>query len=79
MESRVVPGSGVTIFLSSPSRELTRDDFPTLGLPTIATLGRSGTDSSDCSGRFPVTSSRRSPVPLPFIELTGKNSLKPIP
>ena len=30
-----MPEIGVTMFLSSPIRALTKEDFPTLGLPTI--------------------------------------------
>ena len=38
MASRVVPASGATTWRSSPSSRLTREDFPTLGRPTTATL-----------------------------------------
>ena len=37
MESLVVPAIGETIAFSSLNKALSREDFPTLGLPAMAT------------------------------------------
>ena len=37
--SRVVPGESETMALECPTNLLNKVDFPTLGLPTIATKG----------------------------------------
>ena len=39
IESLVVPEILVTIFLSFPRSALVKEDFPTLGFPTIASRG----------------------------------------
>ena len=51
--SLVVPAISDTIRRSSPNSRLIREDFPTFGFPTMATLGRSSSYSGcDCiSGR----------------------------
>ena len=69
MESLVVPAILVTMFLSSPIKAFNKEDFPTLGLPTIANLGiPSSSSSSGISFRLLITSSKSSPVPLPLME-----------
>jgi len=51
MASRVVPGTSLTIALSSPRIAFSSADLPTFGLPTIATLIASGSASaSDGTG-----------------------------
>src|SRR5581483_12328629 len=40
MRSRVMPGSSPTMARLSPVMRLKRVDFPTLGRPTITTVGR---------------------------------------
>jgi hypothetical protein len=87
MGSRVVPGWSWTRTRSSPSRRLTSDDLPTLGLPTKAMrMGASGASAASpsagagsaerTSGR---TASRRSPMPLPWAADRGKTLGKPRP
>ena len=54
--SRVVPGTGLTITRSTPSRALTSEDFPTLGRPMTArerTSSGTGTSSGlrGCDGQ----------------------------
>ena len=70
MLSLVVPAISVTIYLSSPIRELIKDDFPALGLPTTANLGSSSSTILLLFGNFFTNSSNSSPVPLPFIAET---------
>jgi len=48
VESLVVPGVLSTMTLFSEIRELTSNDFPTLGFPTIASLIPSVSDSPVC-------------------------------
>ena len=46
IESRVVPGISLTIFLFSPSKSFINEDFPTLGFPTKAIfISSSSTDA----------------------------------
>ena len=49
MASLVVPAMSDTITLFSPVSLLIMDDLPTLGLPTMATLGLSSSTSSSLS------------------------------
>src|SRR5215210_5878985 len=44
MRSRVIPGRSWTMACRRPSRRLKRVDLPTLGRPTMATVGVSGMD-----------------------------------
>ena len=53
-----------TITLFFPMSLLIIDDLPTLGLPIIATLGRSSSSSSvESSGKWLITASSISPSP----------------
>ena len=47
----MVPASGETILLVFPDRRLMREDFPTLGCPKIAILGRREGDWGGEAGR----------------------------
>ena len=78
MASRVVPAILETITRLSPVNLLIMDDFPTLGLPTMATLGLSSSSSSrfNCS-KYDVTWSSISPIPLLCAAEIGTGS--PIP
>src|SRR5260370_1146454 len=81
MASRVVPGSSWTTLRSSPTSRLKRVDLPTLGRPTIAienSFGASGAGSRS-GGSAPITASRRSPLPRPWIAETGIGSPSPSP
>ncbi|MNP15718.1 hypothetical protein D3C76_1080870 [compost metagenome] len=62
--SLVVPAISLTITLSSPSILLTSDDFPTLGLPIIATLTVSSSSISGSTlSNLLYISSNISPIP----------------
>ena len=65
IESLVVPGISVTMFLFSPINALIKEDFPAFGLPTTANLGRSS-EISSFSLNKPTISSSSSPVPKPL-------------
>ena len=65
--SRVVPGSSLTMFLSSPTIVLINEDLPAFGLPTTAKDGNSLLISLWSSTKSLTSSSNSSPVPLPFI------------
>ena len=72
MVSLVVPATAVTIFLSSPSKAFVNEDFPTFGLPTIATLGIVISSKPFSSfGNILTNASNKSPVPLPLIAEIG--------
>ena len=77
--SRVVPGAGLTLTRASPHRRLRRDDFPTLGLPTIATrISSSGPGpSSSTTGRRVAIASTRSAIPRPCSAEIGIGSPRP--
>ena len=76
--SLVVPAISDTITLSSRASLLISDDLPTLGLPTIATLGLSSSSSClDESGKCFTTSSSISPSPS--IEAADIGCGSPIP
>jgi hypothetical protein len=78
MESRVVPATGVTMFLSSPIKALAREDLPTFGFPTIVKRGKSFLSSSLLlAGTKSVILSRRSPVPLPLADEMANGSPRP--
>jgi len=52
IESRVVPGTVLTMSRFFPRKALMRVDFPTLGFPITATFGRFGvTDPKSLGGR----------------------------
>ena len=55
------------MFLSCPIIVFINDDFPALGLPTTANEGTSSTWSKSSFSKSLTNSSKRSPVPLPFI------------
>ena len=65
IESLVVPGISVTMFLFSPINALIKEDFPAFGLPTTANLGTSSIISFSSLNSF-TTSSSNSPVPKPL-------------
>ena len=62
--------------LSSPIRELIKDDLPALGLPTTANFGTSDTIKSSF-GSCSASRSKNSPVPEPLIDDKQKRFLKP--
>ena len=63
---------------SSPRMRLTREDFPTFGLPMTATLMTSSSSrSSSSGGKYWMQASRRSPVPCPWTAETGMGSPRP--
>ena len=70
IESLVVPGMSVTIFLFSPINALINEDFPALGLPITANFGRSS-ERSISSEKSLTTSSSKSPVPNPLMLAIG--------
>ena len=79
IESLVVPATGVTMFLSSPSNAFVSEDLPTFGLPTIAICGIAGLSSS-CSGSSGSSSrtlSSKSPVPAPLADEMANGSPRP--
>jgi len=63
--SRVVPGILLTMERSSPTRRLSKLDFPTLGFPTMAIFTESSSTSCCCCGSTFNRSSSKSPVPVP--------------
>ena len=73
----VVPGAGSTTIRSSPRSAFTIDDLPTLGRPTIATLGGESPASADRSGSRATTASSRSPMPVPFSAEMASGSPRP--
>ena len=78
MASLVVPAISDTITRFLPRSLLIIDDLPTLGFPTIATLGLSSSSSLPASsGKCLITSSSMSPRPSFPIAETGIGS--PIP
>ena len=78
MLSRVVPAMSVTMLRCSSISELTSDDLPALGRPTMAKRGSSSSMvSSAFSGICLTTSSRRSPVPLPLTAEMEKGLPRP--
>ena len=66
-----------TITRSSPKIALVSDDFPTLGLPIIEKRISSSANSSSVKSNFLITSSNKSPIPIPWLPETGIGS--PIP
>ena len=63
---------------SSPKSAFVKDDFPTLGRPTMAIRGMSACSIAFSSlGKIFIKASSRSPVPLPVIAEIGKTSPKP--
>ena len=65
MASLVVPAILLTILLFSPKILFTKDDFPTLGFPIIATFMYSLSSSfSSFSGRCSYIASSTSPIPF---------------
>ena len=65
MASLVVPAILETITRLSPVSLLIIDDFPTFGLPTMATFGLSSSSSSKSSDlKCSTTLSSMSPIPL---------------
>ena len=76
--SRVVPAISLTMTRSSPRMRLTREDFPTFGLPMTATLMTSSSSrSSSSGGKYWMQASRSSPVPCPWTAETGMGSPRP--
>ena len=69
MASRVVPAMGVTMVRSFCKSPFVREDFPTLGMPTIAKRSPSSPSVSDggsVRSNFFKIASNRSPVWRPF-------------
>ena len=76
--SLVVPASPLTTALSSPERRFKSVLFPTLGLPTMASLGRSSPPSRFRPPlAFSRTRSKRSPTPRPWRAEMGTGSPSP--
>ena len=55
------------MFLFSSIKEFMNDDFPALGLPITANLGKSSFLSPLAIVKDLTSSSNKSPVPLPFM------------
>ncbi len=69
--SRVVPGISVTMELTRPSSLFASDDLPAFGRPRKAIRGASLSSISSSSGSASKTASRKSPVPVPLMALSG--------
>src|SRR5437867_8708810 len=73
MRSRVIPGSSPTIARRCPVMRLKRVDFPTLGLPTMTTVGMAADmKPHDSSGGDPAGAKRWYPI---FLDLEDRRVL----
>ena len=80
IESLVVPAIGVTIDLSFCNRVFVKDDFPTLGIPTIDNLSCEVSDwllTTLGIFSFSKIESKRSPIYLPLKADIGNGSSSP--
>src|SRR6266508_1634728 len=64
--SRVVPGTGLTMARSSPSRRLSSELLPTLGRPTMAILTDVSSAGIGLGEALSTATSASSISPLPF-------------
>ena len=76
--SLVVPSASSTSTLEDPAKTFRRDDLPTLGLPTSATLRYpSSAGCEPTSGNCEINKSNKSPLPLPCKAETNRGSPSP--
>ena len=75
--SRVVPSTLDTITRSSFKMELTKLDFPTLGRPIQQNEVIPSYGAISFSGSFSITTSNKSPSPIPCAPLIAIGSPRP--